>query len=109
VVLDVAGPQTAKKFHDLLYENQPEENSDGLSDEELIDLAVQAGAPREQVAGPIESGKFEQWVANATEAASQAGVTGTPTVMVDGEQVQGATIGELVDAMQTRIEESLQG
>ena len=46
VVLNAAGPTAAKKFHDLLFENQPEEGSAGLTDARLIDYAVQAGASR---------------------------------------------------------------
>ena len=46
VVLDTSGPEVAKKFHDLLYENQPAEGSAGLSDAQLVDYAVQAGATR---------------------------------------------------------------
>ena len=30
VVLDTSGPEVAKKFHDLLFENQPAEGSAGL-------------------------------------------------------------------------------
>ena len=96
VVLDTSGPDVAKKFHDLLYENQPAENSDGLSDEQIIDLAVQAGAEESAVKGPIESGKFEQWVQNATDDASKEGVNSTPTVLVDGTKIETQTIEQLV-------------
>ncbi len=71
VVLDTAGPEVALAFHDALFENQPEEGSDGLSDAELVDLAVDAGANRGDVTTPIEERAFEQWVRNATDAANQ--------------------------------------
>ncbi len=44
VVLDTSGPEVFKKFHDLLFANQPEEGGAGLTDEQLIEYAVQAGA-----------------------------------------------------------------
>ena len=44
VVLDASGPEVAKKFHDLLFANQPPEGGDGLPDEQLITYANQAGA-----------------------------------------------------------------
>ncbi len=89
VVLDKAGPTVAKKFHDLLYENQPQEGSAGLSDGQLLDYAVQAGAKRSEVSAGISGRTFEQWVKNGTDQASKDGVTGTPTVLIDGKQVQG--------------------
>lgn len=85
VVLSTSGPDVAKKFHDLLYENQPQEGSNGLTDAQLIDLAVKAGAAKDKVEGPINSLTYKQWVANATDASSKAGVNGTPTVLVDGK------------------------
>jgi protein-disulfide isomerase len=104
VVLDTAGRQAAKEFHDLLYAHQPEEGSAGLSDQQLIDLAVQAGASRSAVAAPIRSLRFEQWVENATDAASQDDVNSTPTVFVDGKRVEATTIDGLVADMQQAIE-----
>ena len=91
VVLDTSGPEVAKKFHDLLFEHQPSEGSDGLSDATLVDLAVQAGADRGAVEKPIDDRQFEQWVKNATDQANKDGVSGTPTVRVDGETLSDYT------------------
>ncbi len=84
-VTDAAGPDVAKKFHDLLYANQPSEGSDGLTDDQLVQYAVQAGAGRSAVEKPIRDRAFQQWVVNATDRANKDGVTGTPTVRVDGK------------------------
>jgi protein-disulfide isomerase len=107
VVLDTSGPDAAGRFHDVLFENQPEEGTSGPSDEELITLAVEAGAEESDVRGPIENRKFEQWVQNATDAASKEGVNSTPTVLVDGERLEATTIDQLVEDVRTRIEEGL--
>ena len=96
VVLDSAGVQVADKFHNLLYENQPAEGSAGLTDDQLINYAVQAGADKVTVSNPIRSQAFLQWTVNATNAASLANITGTPTIMVNGVQVQGQTMADLV-------------
>ncbi|MDN4160410.1 DsbA family protein [Nocardioides abyssi] len=97
-VLDVAGPQVAKDFHDLLFDRQPGESGPFPSDDDLVDLAVEAGADESQVRAPIEDQAFDQWVRNATDAASRAGVNGTPTVLVDGEPfTDGSTVEELAD------------
>ncbi len=109
VVLDTAGPEAAAMFHDLLFEMQPEEGTSGPSDDELVDLAVEAGASRDAVEGPIRERAFEQWVQNATDAASKEGVNSTPTVLVDGEKLEYSTIPELVTLMETTVKGNLAG
>ena len=110
VVLDTSGPTVAKKFHDLLYENQPAEGSDGLSDQQLIDFAVQAGAPKDKITQPIKDLKYEQWVVNATDYASkQPGFQGTPTVYVDGKQVTGYQTMDQLSALLKQTVDAKQG
>ena len=104
VVLDTSGQDAAIRFHDLLFEQQPEEGTEGLSDDDLIDLAVEAGAEEADVAGPIQDRAFEQWVENAADAASQDEVNQTPTVLVDGEVLEFETIDELVGQLRAAIE-----
>lgn len=106
-VLDTAGPDAAKRFHDLLFENQPEEGTPGPTDDELIAYAVEAGAREDAVAAPIRERRFEQWVVNATDASSQEGVSSTPTVMVDGEVVEFETIDGLLADTEAAIEQGL--
>lgn len=87
VVLDAAGPEVAKAFHDLLYAEQPPEEGDHPDNAWLIDKAVEAGATEADVADGINDLAFEGWVSNGAKAASSAGVQGTPTVIVDGEAI----------------------
>lgn len=101
-VLDTAGPEVAASFHDRLFDEVA--TAGPLSDGELVDLAVAAGASESEVAAPIEDGSFEQWVVNATDAANQNGVRQTPTVQVDGETVDYATTEELSAALERAIE-----
>jgi protein-disulfide isomerase/uncharacterized membrane protein YphA (DoxX/SURF4 family) len=107
VVLDTAGPEVAKEFHDLLFREQPEEGGPGLSDDELIALAVQAGADEAAVEEPIRDLRFEQWVRNATDQASRDGVNSTPTIFVDGERLEQQAIEPMVADMERRIQEAL--
>ncbi|NYG58330.1 protein-disulfide isomerase [Nocardioides daedukensis] len=93
VVLDEAGGQAALKLHDLLFANQP--SGTVPSDDEIVALAVQAGASESDVRKGIEDLSFRQWVVNATDDASKRGVTGTPTVFINGKPVGGQTIDEL--------------
>jgi protein-disulfide isomerase len=85
-------PEAFPAFHAALFTNQPAENTEGLSDEQLATYAEEAGAPAE-VASAIEDGTaretFGQYVHSATLAIQETdGFTGTPYVLVDGEVVQ---------------------
>lgn len=85
VVFDRSGTEVFVKFHDLLFDQQPAEGTAGPSNEQLIDLAVQAGADRAAITDGINSGEFNQWGTNATDDMSKNGVNGTPGVVVDGK------------------------
>ncbi|MFE5310508.1 DsbA family protein [Isoptericola sp. NPDC056605] len=106
-------PDAFPAFHAALFTNQPAENTEGLSDEQLGSYAEEAGAPAD-VATAIEDGTarqtFGQYVHSATQDATsdealqnpQSKSFGTPTVLVGGERfdnwgTQGA-IGEAVTA-----------
>lgn len=95
VVLNSSGPTVAKKFHDLLYENQPKEGSAGLSDGQLLDYAVEAGATRSAVSPGISDQTYKAWVERGTDQASKDGVNATPTVKIDGKAVEGGSIAEI--------------
>jgi protein-disulfide isomerase len=96
VVLDREGAEVAKEFHDLLFENQPSEAGPFPDDDALVDLAVEAGADKDAVGDPIRDLAGEEFAAGATEAALDAGVQQTPTVLIDGEVYLGADLlGEL--------------
>lgn len=103
VVLDSAGPTVAKKLHDLLFENQPQENTAGLSDGQLVDYAVRAGATRSAVAKGIADRTFEGWVKKVTDQSSKDGVNGTPTVRINGKTLPGPSVSDLVTQVEKAI------
>jgi len=105
VVLEESGAEVAKEFHDLLYEEQPSESGPFPSDDELIDLAVEAGADESAVREGIEGLKMEDWVTNATDSASDANVRSTPTVLLDGEELTGySSVADLADQILEAVE-----
>jgi len=91
VVLDKAGPEVAKKFHDLLFENQPKESGPFPDDDEIVALAVEAGADEDEVGDAIRDLSGKAFAKEATEEAEQANVSSTPTILLDGEQFQDYT------------------
>ncbi|MGY1807764.1 DsbA family protein [Blastococcus sp. SYSU D00669] len=104
-VLDTAGPDAFEAFHDLLYANQPAEGGAGLTDDQLVDYAAQAGASGEQVEQAVRDLTYGGWVQRVTDQASQDGVTGTPTVLVDGQQLSDLT----ADALSSAVSAAAQG
>lgn len=93
-------PEQVWAFHRALFAQQPEEGTKGLSDSELADIAREAGVPAEVVAR-FDDGEFTGWVADVTQKAFDSGVTGTPTVMIDGHAFTGDlyTEGPLTEAV----------
>lgn len=92
-VLDTEGVKTYQDMHNLLFANQTPEGGAGHEDSVLISLAEQAGAKK--VDGCIENQKFVPWVRKASEQAKTDGISGTPTVLIDGKKVEGAKANTL--------------
>lgn len=109
VVQDTAGAEAAVEFHDALFANQPAEGGAGISDEQMIELAVEAGAEEDAIRGPIEDLAFEQYVINATSEWSERGFTGTPAVAVNGEKVEFTDAENLLANTEKAIADALAG
>jgi protein-disulfide isomerase len=73
----------------VLYANQPEENSDGLTDAKLIDLGKSVGLG-DSFATAVTDRTYDTWAGKATETFSSRGYNSTPTIVVDGKAVEGA-------------------
>ncbi len=78
---------------------QPPQGGAGLSDEQLIEIGRQVGATGEEFAACVDEQRYEGWVEDVTEGATRAGVTGTPTVAVNGQRIP-ATRDALVTAVE---------
>ena len=107
VVLDTAGPEVAVEFHDTLFASQPPEGGPGLSDEQMVAMAVEAGADRSAIEQPIDDLAFEQWVINSTGEWSDRGFTGTPAVTVNDEKVEFTSAEDLLANTEAAIDGAL--
>ncbi|GAA1817760.1 thioredoxin domain-containing protein [Planosporangium flavigriseum] len=76
------------EFVQAMYANQPPEGSAGLSNDQIIQLAHRAGITGSGFDTCVRDGKYRPWVQHVTDAAVSRGVTGTPTVFVEGKQVE---------------------
>lgn len=75
------------EFEERLFALQPPEGGDGLPAERLIEIGRSAGAGND-FAACVKQDRYEGWSQRLTEAASRAGINATPTVLVNGEQLQ---------------------
>jgi len=77
-------------YHDLLFADQAPENSGALTTDRLLELGRQVGLTSQQFQQNVTNGTYDNWVRQATDQSSQRGVVQTPTVLVNGQQVDNA-------------------
>lgn len=82
-----------------LYAHQPEENSTGLTNDQIVRYARAGGVTGSAFPGCVRSGRYEAWVGKVTDQFTQRGFTGTPTVLVKGQVLQQPTAQALTDAI----------
>jgi protein-disulfide isomerase len=94
-------PARVWDFHTALYQHQPAEGTEGLSDDELAEIATEAGVPS-AVAQTFTDGVHRGWVARSTQDANDSGVSRTPTVLLNGQEFTGdwSTPGALAEAIE---------
>jgi protein-disulfide isomerase len=77
-------PEKYAEFVDSLFANQPAEGSAGISDNDLKKMATDIGA--KPIDSCVDDKTYRPFVKFTTKQAAAIGVTGTPTVFVDGQQ-----------------------
>jgi len=94
-----------------MYASQPAEGTAGLTNDEIASVLTSAGVTEPKVSECITDETFKQWVTAATQRTGSplpnsdvAGVSGTPTVLVNGYQYTGtlndaAAFSEFVGAV----------
>jgi protein-disulfide isomerase len=102
-VLDKGTPEQALEFHNLLFDNQPYENAqDKPGVEELVALAEKAGVEDQDVLDAIGQ-ENTGFVDQTATTAREAGVRGTPTVFVDGKELQAESVTLMVKALEDQL------
>lgn len=94
-VLEADGPEVARKFHDVLYENQPVELGEHPDEEWIVDRAVEAGATEAAVKKALKEDTYEGLVEGATSAAQRKRFSGTPAVFINGSPASGTTLQDI--------------
>ena len=74
-------------FHKAFYANQPAENAGAINATFLKALGASIGITSEKFATCVDTGGYSDWVKNVAEAGSKANVNSTPTVFVNGKEI----------------------
>ncbi|WP_189174911.1 DsbA family protein [Streptomyces lasiicapitis] len=75
------------QFHSALFTNQPEESDDAFTPAFLLKIADTVGLRDGAFKKAVTNGTYKSWVGIAMESFEKDGMTGTPTVVVDGKKV----------------------
>ena len=105
-VLKHKGPQAALELHDLLYENQPyEESSDQVTNSQIEGWVKKAGADTDAVRQAMKTQDTAFFTA-AQQAMAAANVNSTPTVFINGEELPPTGVAEMVSKIEAAVDQA---
>ncbi|MBC7463268.1 MAG: thioredoxin domain-containing protein [Actinobacteria bacterium] len=78
-------------LHKYLYATQGAENSGIWSNEGLISAAKEAGLSTSTFSSCVNSGKYTNWVSDVGDEGAAKGINSTPTVFVNGKELDRKT------------------
>jgi protein-disulfide isomerase len=73
-------------WHDIAFKNQPAEGT-GITDAQLVEWGNQAGVTDASFATCVTDQKYVGWVKRVDAQSGKKGVTGTPSVFVNGKEL----------------------
>lgn len=88
IVVAKQAPDKALAFQRLLFENQPEESSTGLTQVKIAELATQAGVDASVTAG-FDAMEHQALIDNTNTTSINMGIRNAPTVKVNGTRITG--------------------
>ncbi len=80
-------------FMAALFQNQPQENTAGLTDEQLVEFAKTSGADIQSCQADKKFEKFVGVMTKKMPSDPESGRTGTPSIVINDEYTQLAEIG----------------
>lgn len=83
-------------YHRLLYMNQKAENSGAWTNSVFVNVGQTAGITSQKFSSCVNNGDYLGWVTNVAAAGAKANVNSTPTVFVNGKEID--RNGEYFDA-----------
>jgi protein-disulfide isomerase len=104
-VLADADKSAWHQYAENLFEQQPPEGGSGLHDDELVSLGEDAGASGDALTACVEDRRYDDWAEDITQRIFDAGVTGTPTVFVNGEKLDSFDPAVIESAVNAALEQ----
>ncbi|MFC7155506.1 thioredoxin domain-containing protein [Halomarina halobia] len=81
-------PETYWTYHEYVMANQPSASEEWATTDRLVEFAESAGVSKpDAVRQSIEAGEYQQEMQESRQYAREAGVEGTPYLVVDGQPV----------------------
>ena len=74
-------------FHKAFYANQPAENAGAINATFLKSIGAAVGITSDKFSTCVDNGGYSDWVKNVAEAGAKANVNSTPTVFVNGKEI----------------------
>jgi len=101
-----ADPTKFQNWVASMYQQQPQEGTQGLTDSQITQISVAAGYTDPAVAKCITDDKYDGYVQKVTQDVLNSGIKATPTVFVNGTQVDANDKATLFTpgGMKTKIE-----
>jgi protein-disulfide isomerase len=104
-VLKEKSPEAALKLHDILFDNQPyEQSSNQISDSQIADWVKQAGADTSAVREAMQT-QDTAFFAAANQAMTTAKVNSTPTVVINGQELPPTAVTDMVSKIETAVDQ----
>lgn len=101
-----------RAYHDVLYDNQPEETSDKFARKSyLLELAEKVpGLKTAAFTSCVNDGTHDAWVKESNSAFATSGLNSTPTVLLNGTNIYADTNDPLTpDKLKQKVTEANKG
>lgn len=84
-----------EKYHNIVYANQPTQEGQGYTDDQLKQFGADAGITGQAKTDfdqCVDAGTYQGWAQLSNDAAFERGVTGTPTIYVNGKELPSSAL-----------------
>lgn len=104
-------PDSYWAFHDYVYQNQPSESGRWGTIENLRNFMEGAGVSNIQtILEEVNNRKYEELLVQADTNAVQAGVEGTPSIVIgDSNAITGLRYEQWIDRLESELSQSVEG
>jgi len=85
VVVQNDEPEKMFDYLSVLYDNAPAEGTAGLTDEELVELAISANIDQSTYE-KFEDRPFQKWIVASEDLSSKNNISQVPTIIINGER-----------------------